>query len=115
MESAMSEEKPREIKIRNSAGILAVTIDRVIAVKDVFIGSGDDKLPPMNRPRLEIHKGSYYGAFLITLMDRDVAAKGENTIYLVEVNDEGDPVAYIGHFQPEKEDFDYMTCEAWRE
>lgn len=111
----MKEEKKREIKIRNSAGILAVTIDRVIPTKDVFFGTGDDKLPSMNRPRLEIHKGTYYGNFLITLMDRDVAAEGKNTIYLVEVNDADDPIAYIGHFQPEKEDFDYKTCEAWRE
>ena len=103
----------KEIKIRNSAGILEVTIDREISTKDVFFGMGDDKLPSMNRPRLEIHKGTYYGDFLITLMDRDVAAEGKNTIYLVEVTD-AKAIAYIGHFQPENEDCDYTTCEAWR-
>lgn len=109
----MNDTEKRVITVRNSAGILKVTIDREIALKDVFFGRGDDKLPGMNRPRLEVHKGNSYGEFLITLMDRDAAAKSDFTMFIVEVDSINDPKAYIGHYQPEKELTDYMTYEPW--
>ena len=105
--------KKRVVKIRNSAGVLNVTIERELALRDVFVGMGDGKLPGMNQPRLEVHKGTVYGEYLITLMDRDSAANKIFEIFLIEGNADDDPRAYIGSFQPEIDSENYVTYEPW--
>ena len=73
-------------------------------------GEGDDKLPPMQNPRLEIHQGTY-GDVLVTLTDRTV----DNTMFLAEIEDGIPPRIYVGHYEPEKRAEDYVTFEPWRE
>ena len=100
----------KEIKVRNSAGILKITAERELNLRDVFFGTGDDKLPPMPNPRLEIHQGPY-GEVLVTLTDRTV----DNTMFLAEIEDGIPPRIYVGHYEPEKRSEDYVTFEPWRE
>ena len=100
----------KAIKVRNSAGILKITAERELNLRDVFSGIGDDKLPPMQNPRLEIHQGTY-GDVLVTLTDRTV----DNTMFLAEIEDGIPPRIYVGHYEPEKRAEDYVTFEPWRE
>lgn len=100
----------KEIMVRNSAGILKITAERELNLRDVFSGIGDDKLPPMPNPRLEIHQGPY-GEVLVTLTDRTV----DNTMFLAEIEDGMPPHIYVGHYEPEKRSEDYVTFEPWRE
>lgn len=100
----------KEIMVRNSAGILKITAERELNLRDVFSGIGDDKLPPMPSPRLEIHQGPY-GEVLVTLTDRTV----DNTMFLAEIEDGMPPHIYVGHYEPEKRSEDYVTFEPWRE
>lgn len=100
----------KEIMVRNSAGILKITAERELNLRDVFSGIGDDKLPPMPNPRLEIHQGPY-GEVLVTLTDRTV----DNTMFLAEIEDGMPPHIYVGHYEPEKRSEDYVTFDPWRE
>lgn len=100
----------KEIKVRNSAGILKITAERELNLRDVFSGIGDDKLPTMPNPRLEIHQGPY-GEVLVTLTDRTA----DNTMFLAEIEDGIPPRIYVGHYEPEKRSEDYVTFEPWRE
>lgn len=100
----------KEIKVRNRAGILKITAERELNLRDVFSGIGDDKLPTMPNPRLEIHQGPY-GNVLVTLTDRTA----DNTMFLAEIEDGIPPRIYVGHYEPEKRAEDYVTFEPWRE
>ena len=102
----------KEFKIRNSAGVLTVRAERELSLRDVFQGMGDDKLPEMERPRLELHKNERYNGWLVTLSDRDC----EGTMYVLEFSDFGDGVkAYLGEYDVEVPDKSYVTMEPWRE
>lgn len=101
----------KEFKIRNSAGVLTVRAQRELSLRDVFHCMGDDKLPEMKRPRLELHKGEHYNDWLVTLSDRDC----EGTIYVLEFSDFGDGVkAYLGEYDVEVPDRSYVTTEEWK-
>lgn len=100
----------KEIKVRNSAGILKIIAERELNLRDVFSGIGDDKLPTMPNPRLEIHQGPY-GEVLVTLTDRTA----DNTMFLAEIEDGIPPRIYVGHYEPEKRAEDYVTFDPWRE
>lgn len=101
----------KEFKIRNSAGVLTVRAERELSLRDVFHCMGDDKLPEMKRPRLELHKGEHYNDWLVTLSDRDC----EGTMYVLEFSDFGDGVkAYLGEYDVEVPDRSYVTTEEWK-
>lgn len=102
----------KEFKIRNSAGVLTLRAQRELSLRDVFYCLGDDKLPEMKRPRLELHKNEHFSGWIVTLSDRDC----EGTMYVLEFSDFGDGVkAYLGEYDVEVPDKSYVTMEPWRE
>lgn len=106
----------REFKIRNSAGVLTVKAERELSLYDVFSGRGDDKLPAMTRPRLEIHSGGdHWGGMLVTLSDRDDADKGMYVIEIPADYDGGKPRAWLCQYGTEQPDDAYVTMEPWRD
>lgn len=110
-ETKAEKAEAKEFKIRNSAGVLTVRAERELSLRDVFHGMGDDKLPEMKRPRLELHKGEHYNDWLVTLSDRDC----EGTMYVLEFSDFGDGVkAYLGEYDVEVPDRSYVTTEEWK-
>lgn len=101
----------KEFKIRNSAGVLTVKAERELSLRDVFLCMGDDKLPEMKRPRLELHKSEHVGGWIVTLSDRGC----EGTMYVLEFSDSGDGVkAYLGEYDVEVPDKSYVTMEDWK-
>lgn len=106
----------KEFKIRNSAGVLTVRAERELSLRDVFHGMGDDKLPAMKRPRLEIHSGgNHWGGMLVTLSDRDDDDKGMYVIEIPADYDGGKPRAWLGRYDTEQPEDAYVTMEPWRE
>lgn len=106
----------KEFKIRNSAGVLTVRAERELSLRDVFHGMGDDKLPAMTRPRLEIHNGGdHWGGMLVTLSDRDDDDKGMYVIEIPADYDGGKPRAWLGRYDTEQPEEAYVTMETWRE
>lgn len=109
-------ETVKEFKIRNGAGVLTVRAERELSLRDVFSGSGDDKIPAMTRPRLEIHSGGdHWGGMLVTLSDRDDADKGMYVIEIPADYDGGKPRAWLGRYDTEQPEDSYVTMEPWRE
>ena len=111
----VAEKWNKEFKIRNSAGVLTVKAERELSLREVFFGIGDDALPAMQRPRLEVHEGGPYGGMLITLSDR--ASLTNDSMYVVEIPPEyeGKPRAWVGRYETEVPDGAYVTMEPWRE
>nr|MBQ4458582.1 hypothetical protein [Clostridia bacterium] len=106
----------KAFKIRNSAGVLTVRAERELSLRDVFHGMGDDKLPAMKRPRLEIHSGgNHWGGMLVTLSDRDDDDKGMYVIEIPADYDGGKPRAWLGRYDTEQPEDAYVTMEPWRE
>lgn len=115
-ETMAEKAEAKEFKIRNSAGVLTVRAERELSLRDVFFGRGDDKLPAMTRPRLEIHSGGdHWGGMLVTLSDRDDADKGMYVIEIPADYDGGKPRAWLGRYDTEQPDDAYVTMEPWRE
>ena len=83
------------VTIKNKAGMLSVHIEKELSLADVAKGLGDDKIPSLNRPRLEYHKGTGWGGHLVTLCgDLDSTPF---KIYLLHINDYDDkPKCYLG-------------------
>ena len=82
------------ITIKNKAGMLKIHIEKELSLRDVTMGLGDDKIPSLQKPRLEYHKGPY-GQHLVTLCG-DLDATPFN-IYLMHINDCDDtPKCYLG-------------------
>lgn len=83
------------VSIKNKAGILKIRIEKELSLEDVTKGIGDDKIPSLNRPRLEYHKGTNYGEHLVTLCG-DLTTTPFN-IYLMHIIDYMDkPMCYLG-------------------
>ena len=83
------------ITIKNQAGMLRVRIEKELRLEDVTKGLGDDKIPNLNRPRLEYHKGSSYGDHLVSLCGN--LDTTPFTIYLMHITSYGDrPSCYLG-------------------
>lgn len=115
-ETRSEKAEAKEFKIRNSAGVLTVRAERELSLRDVFCGSGDDKIPAMTRPRLEIHSGGdHWGGMLVTLSDRDDADKGMYVIEIPADYDGGKPMAWLGRYDTEQPEDSYVTMEPWRE
>lgn len=82
------------ITITNKAGMLKVHIVRELDGADVARCLGDDKIPNLERPRLEYHKGSF-GKHLVTLCGNLSSTPFE--MYLMYIDDYGDkPQYYLG-------------------
>lgn len=110
-QGGISEKMEKEFRIRNSAGVLTLKAQRELSLRDVFHGRGDDRLPAMKRPRLELHKSEHVGGWIVTLSDRDC----EGTMYVLEFSDFGDGVkAYLGEYDVEVPDKSYVTMEEWK-
>lgn len=115
-ETKAEKTEAKEFKIRNSAGVLTVRAERELSLRDVFFGIGDDKIPAMTRPRLEIHSGGdHWGGMLVTLSDRDDADKGMYVIEIPADYDGGKPRAWLGRYDTERPEDAYVTIEPWRE
>lgn len=98
----------KKVTIRNSAGILHVEIEREISLRDAMYGSGEDKLPPLTRPRLEFHKRRN-GDILVSLFDQTNVFPASMYLFFVD----GDEIkAYIGRVDGEERDDDsFVTWE----
>lgn len=57
------------IKIKNKAGVLLVNVCEKLNMRDITMGIGDNKLPPIQKPRLEFHRRDD-GIMLVTLCNR---------------------------------------------
>lgn len=88
------------IKIRNKSGILTVHIIREMDMRDVARCLGDDRLPDLEKPRLEVHTCGE--TTLVTLCER----KDEmpQHMYIVVVEPWEDPKVYLGEFRETKSD-----------
>lgn len=115
-ETVAEKAEVKEFKIRNSAGVLTVRAERELSLRDVFTGRGDDKIPAMTRPRLEIHSGGdHWGGMLVTLSDRD---DDDKVMYVIEIPadyDGGKPRAWRGRYDTEQPDDAWVTMEPWRD
>ena len=90
-----------KIYIRNKAGKLTVELVKRLSSWDVTRSVGDDKLPPMERPRLEFHKDRH-GDRIVTLCDDAKSLPG--TIYVAFLNT-WEPIEFWeGRFDNSEED-----------
>ena len=97
------------ISIRNSAGILSVDVCEKLDMRNVTQGIGSDKLPAIQKPRLEFHRCSD-GTTLITLCNRQYEVPCE--MFLFILGDDG-VEGYRGEYQEdEREDRAFVTIEA---
>ena len=97
------------ISIRNSAGILSVDVCEKLDMRNVTQGIGSDKLPAIQKPRLEFHRCSD-GTTLITLCNRQDEVPCE--MFLFILGDDG-VEGYRGEYQEdEREDIAFVTIEA---
>lgn len=90
-----------KIYIRNKAGKLTVELIRKLDLRDVTRGIGDDKLPPMPRPRLEFHKRRN-GDKIVTLCNRDDELPG--TMYVAFLSEWDTPEIWEGRYKEDEED-----------
>ena len=98
------------IKIRNSAGLLSISLDKRLSIKDVMRGCGEDALGTFENCRWEFHK-SKYGSTICTLYDHK--KDNNNNIFVAFVSD-FDPIdIWKAHFnEPEKDENIFETiCE----
>lgn len=90
-----------KIFIRNKAGKLTVELVRQMSLVDVTRGLGDDKLPPMERPRLEFHKRRN-GDRVVTLCNRDNELPG--TMYVAFLSEWDTTEVWEGRYSEDEED-----------
>ena len=83
------------IKIRNKVGILAVHIIREMDMRDVARCLGDDRLPDLVKPRLEVHTCGE--STLVTLCER--SDEFPQSMYIVVVEPYEKPAVYLGEFR----------------
>lgn len=99
------------IKIRNSAGVLEVHVIRKMKMQDVGRGTGLDKLPAMERPRLEVHTCGE--TTLVTLCENASNGEYPQDIYIVEIYPYSEPMVYVGEFRDsEKREEVFVTVDA---
>lgn len=103
-----------KIKLRNKAGILTVDIVKELNRPDVFRCIGDDRLPAMAKPRLEVHKNKHSETILITLCDQKSDGPPYD-IYIIEILPyEEYQQVYLGKFnKTEQPDDVFETMEGW--
>jgi hypothetical protein len=82
------------IKIRNKVGILTIHIIREMDMRDVARCLGDDRLPDLVKPRLEVHTCGE--STLVTLCQR--SDEFPQNMYIVVVEPYEKPKVYLGEF-----------------
>lgn len=92
--------KGETIKIRNKVGILTVHIIREMDMRDVTRCLGDDRLPDLVKPRLEVHTCGE--STLVTLCQR--SDEFPQNMYIVVVEPYENPKVYLGEFREAEED-----------
>ena len=94
------------IKIRNKVGILTVHIIREMDMRDVTRCLGDDRLPDLTKPRLEVHTCGE--STLVTLCER--SDEFPQNMYIVFVEPYEKPAVYLGEFrEAESEEMVFET------
>ena len=88
------------IKIRNKVGILTVHIIKELDIRDVARCLGDDRLPDLVKPRLEVHTCGE--STLVTLCDRKDEMPQD--MYIVVIEPWEDPKVYLGEFREAEND-----------
>lgn len=88
------------IKIRNKSGILTVHIIREMDMRDVARCLGDDRLPDLVKPRLEVHTCGE--STLVTLCQR--SDEFPQNMYIVVVEPYEKPAVYLGEFREAEND-----------
>ena len=88
------------IKIRNKVGILTVHIIKELNMQDVARCLGDDRLPDLVKPRLEVHTCGE--TTLVTLCQR--SDEFPQNMYIVVIDSWEDPKVYLGEFREAEED-----------
>jgi hypothetical protein len=88
------------IKIRNKVGILTVHIIREMDMRDVARCLGDDRLPDLAKPRLEIHTCGE--STLVTLCQR--SDEFPQNMYIVVLEPYEKPMVYLGEFREAEEE-----------
>lgn len=97
------------VTIRNNAGMLRVRIEKELSLRDVGRCLGDDKIPDLQRPRLEYHKGTNWGGHLITLCGN--LDKTPFNMYLLHITVYDDePTCYLGVCDDTEEDIFETVC-----
>ena len=83
------------VTITNKAGMLKVRIEKELTLEDMAKGIGDDRIPDLERPRLEYHRGTSWGGQLITLCGN--LDTTPFNMYLLHITDYYDkPKCYLG-------------------
>lgn len=96
------------LTIRNKAGVLSVNVCEKISLQDVTRGIGSDKLPPIEKPRLEFHRRKD-GVTLVTLCNRQDEVPC--TMFLFVLTKDSIE-AYRGEYiEDEREDNAFITFE----
>lgn len=88
------------VKIRNKSGILTVHIIREMDMQDVARCLGDDRLPDLVKPRLEVHTCGE--STLVTLCER--SDEFPQSMYIVAIELWEDPKVYLGEFREAEND-----------
>ena len=88
------------IKIRNKVGILTVYIIKELDMQDVARCLGDDRLPDLAKPRLELHTCGE--STLVTLCQR--SGEFPQNMYIVVVEPYEKPAVYLGEFREAEND-----------
>ena len=88
------------IKIRNKSGILTVHIIKELDIRDVARCLGDDRLPDLKKPRLEVHTCGE--STLVTLCQR--SDEFPQNMYIVVVEPYEKPTVYLGEFREAEND-----------
>lgn len=83
-----------KIWLRNRAGKLEITLDKLLKSHDVATCLGEDRLPEMKEPRFEFHQNSR-GDVLVTLCDNSIGLPGIMYLAWIEF---GDVEVWKGHF-----------------
>lgn len=116
-ETVAEKAEAKEFKIRNSAGVLTAKVERELNIREVFYGIGDDAIPEMKRPRLEVHAESgHWGGMLVTLSDRESGK--DDIMYVIEIPADCydcKPSAWLCRIGTEQPEDAYVTMEPWRE
>lgn len=116
-ETKAEKAEAKEFKIRNSAGVLTAKVERELNIREVFYGIGDDAIPEMKRPRLEVHAESgHWGGMLVTLSDRESGK--DDIMYVIEIPADCydcKPSAWLCRIGTEQPEDAYVTMEPWRE
>lgn len=96
------------LTIRNKAGVLIVNVLESVSLSDVTRGIGTDKLPAIEKPRLEFHRRKD-GTTLVTLCNRQNEVPCKMFLFILD----GDEIeAYRGEYiEEEREDDAFVTVE----